>query len=173
MSRKNFRVEIFQHLILHLTSNVVHKLLQKFIDDLNSDSESNTNSSFFKFFDVEKYEEIVFSVMKQINETRYLQLRFFIIKFIVLINICLKNYKSERFDFFRLNARMNSFTFDRLVEILKFQFFFHNDFINQQMSVQRQILIILKRFETYDNDSIVICIEIDVHRRFFASIHRL
>ena len=88
----------------------------------------------------------------EVTRKRCLKPRHSVAKTSANLEICLQ-WKHDRPDLFRQHAQMNPPTFDRLMEQLKPLAIFHNDSGHgpQQLSVERQLLIALERFETYGN----------------------
>ena len=108
-----------------------HIVIQKVVEALNS--------SDFDSFDSEGAEgDFIMHILLELIKKRTLRPRRNIIKTIVNLDIVLE-WKYERSNLFRHHARMDLFTFDRLVQQLDIMVLFHNDFGHgsEQMSVER------------------------------------
>ena len=144
MGRISLKLSVQALLAMSISIDSINKLTEDldFFDSSGSSDESMED----------EYIEEALQVMEHIDQLRNFNLPRSILKTPVNLDMILNNFK-HRSELFRQEARINFFTFDRLVERLQHQSVFQNDGYQQQIPVERQILIALKRFGTYGNNS--------------------
>ena len=130
-----------------LITNFFVDLINKFVKNLNS-----SNFSSFENSTNNEYTKKMLNVIKHIDQLRNFMISRSIFKTFVNFDIIFEFFK-HRSKLFRQKIRINFFTFDRLMKRLQHQFVFQNDNHQQQIFVKRQIFIIFKRFEIYDNNN--------------------
>lgn len=134
---------LLESLAIHAIAPLFNKIVKDFITFLSSFFSSSLS-------DDSETEEIV-HIMKVIESMHYLDNRELIQKLGAILDLCLNMYKSTWPKEFQKFAWMNLTLFNLLVHNLENEEIFQNNSAHRQISIDRQILIVLIRFGSYES----------------------
>lgn len=124
-------------LVAQLSAQLMSELVDEFVDSSDSSDSSSSSDDILE-------EAILLAALDMLNQEEAVESMENVLEH--------RHADPERF---RGYARMDPATFDVLVERLKDEPVFHNKSHNRQMSVDRQVLVALKRFGAHGDGSLV------------------